>query len=124
MEMATAYLVFQVVNAGANLGIGAWLYMEKRNDKASVEAAVEAVKTKVLSDVASAADANDARLDDHGERIVALETRIDVAPTHDDLGKIHEKINEANEGISGLSGELKGVSRTLGTIHEHLLRTK
>lgn len=82
-------------------------------------------KDKVTNDrIGKLEDDLDGKLDGHGERIKALETRTDQAPTHTDLGKLYEKINEVSGGMKELKGEFTATNRTLQLIHETLMERK
>ncbi len=100
---------FQVLQFLMTGGVGIYVYLSN--------------KDKVTNDrIGKLEDDLDVRLDGQGERIAKLETRSENSPTHDDLGKIHEKINGLRADVGDLSGQFKGVSNLLQTIHEHLLK--
>jgi archaellum component FlaC len=63
----------------------------------------------------------DKQLANHRERIGRLEKASEVGPTHKDLSDLHERMNGIAEDLSLLSGEFKGVSHLLKTIHNFLM---
>lgn len=108
------WLTLYLISLLGNFGIGTWLYLERRNDKTNERIADLSGKVEQLDkDV-------DARLNDLKPRLIALEARIENAPTHDDLAGIHEKINSVAREISQLTGNVAGMSRLLNSIDDYL----
>jgi hypothetical protein len=54
-------------------------------------------------------------------RVGVLESEVKHLPNHDDLGDLHEKVNRVAHGMERMGGQLDGINRTLGLIHESLL---
>lgn len=107
MDLEVIKTALTVINMLGTLGIGIWLYLEKRSDKTNARI-----------------DTVEASLQHHGEQLAHLEAKAEGAPTHDDLSELHEKVNKVGEGVRELAGEFRGVRNLLSTIHEHLLRGK
>lgn len=79
--------------------------------------------------IQSAIDRNDARLDEHGERLATLEaTTGQVSELRNDVKDIHRRINEVlgkvadvDSKVSMLEGQFLEAARVNKLIHEHLL---
>lgn len=110
MELQHIALAISVANFVLTWGVALYMYLANK-DKAT-----NGRISELQRDI-------DGKLDDHAERITALEARAESAPTHEDLGGIHSKINEVSDQCAALAGEFKGVRSLLTTIHEHLLRS-
>ncbi|MEX3690118.1 hypothetical protein AB3X91_03685 [Paraburkholderia sp. BR14263] len=101
-------LAFQVCDALATAAVGIYVYLSN--------------KDKVTNDRISTLEASvDNRLDNHGERVARVEEAILHVPTHEDLGSVHTRINEMGQGVHTLTGEVRGMHRTLMLIQQHLL---
>lgn len=69
-------------------------------------------------------EALDTKLAGFADRLMALETTQQHAPTHGDLERIHSRLDDVSEDLSKLVGEFKGTGHTLNLIHEYLLTEK
>ena len=125
-------LAFDIIQTAATLGLGAWLYLEKKRDtttatidhlRTSVDTRLDSHATALarLEAVASGCEDAHETCPLHGERLARLEHAIESSPSHDDLGAIHERINHVASGVNHISGEFAGVRHLLNTIHQHLL---
>lgn len=110
MDASMEWMKLMVMALGLVFNIAAYLYMRASNRDKATKEQIE----KLEGDL-------DAKLDGQGERIAKLETRAENSPTHEDLGGIHEKINHLSNQVGILSGELKGMSNLLNTMHNYLL---
>lgn len=58
------------------------------------------------------------------DAIAPLVDRIDRMPQHDVIARIFARIDDLHGDIRELAGRMEGVSRTLESVSEHLLRQK
>lgn len=91
--------------------IGIWMYLEKRHDKTSER----------ISGLESAADKRHDAVD---ARLVRVETHIEHLPKTDDLEKLYERVRLVDHRTSHMEGEFREVRRTLGLIHEYLMKER
>lgn len=54
-------------------------------------------------------------------RMVALENRLESAPTHQDLGNLHDRINDLSGAVRELVGVMSGVQRSLDRVEDKLM---
>ncbi|MBA3997059.1 MAG: hypothetical protein C0466_07800 [Candidatus Accumulibacter sp.] len=89
----------QLINMVGTFALGAWLYLEKRNDKTNVR----------IDELALKVDALD-------KDVSSLKTAAGNAPNHSDLAKVYESINHLAATVNQLVGENRGQSDTLRLI--------
>lgn len=95
----------QVANMLGNFGIGAWWYLERRNDKTNDRITELADKvTKMDLDVAS------------------LKSSTEAAPSHGDLANVYESINKLAATVNQLVGENRGQTDTLNLILNQIMQ--
>lgn len=99
MDLYKLLFWIQMANMLGNFGIGAWLYLEKRNDKTNER--ITDLATKV----------NQMDMD-----VAGLKQFSEVAPSHGDLSKVYESINQLAATVHQLVGENRGQSDTLRLI--------
>lgn len=63
-------------------------------------------------------------INNHEKRLISMESSIKNAPTHDDLSKIYDKLNHTQSSLDVMSGEFKGMSRSLSRIENWLTKDK
>lgn len=61
------------------------------------------------------------RLGSHSNRITRLETVCDKAPNHQDLGLVYSDMKAIGSKVDDLTGQMKGVQKSLSMIETHLL---
>jgi len=66
----------------------------------------------------------DSRLDDHGDRITAVEAAVEHGPSREDLSRIHARLDEVASVVARIEGENKATARNVALIHQHLLERK
>lgn len=99
MDPYKLLFLIQMANMLANFGIGAWLYLEKRNDKTNERITELAGKVSHMDmDVA------------------ALKSSAETAPSHNDLSQVYKSINELAATVNQLVGENRGQSESLRMI--------
>ena len=97
--------VAQLIITGA---IGIYIYLVNRGD------AVNARVTSLKED-------HDKRLDDHQERLSALEATIDHLPTHGDLTGLKEDVASLKAEMGGQTELLKRLEKTVSRISDWLI---
>lgn len=95
------------------------LYVWHSNRQRATKDAINRVEQKHIADV----DKIEARLQEHGDRILRAEQQIDHLPNHDKLGQVHYRIDQLGQGVKGMEGQLEQINHTLHLIQEHLLRS-
>lgn len=99
MEQETIKVALQAVNMLCTAVIGAWLYLERRNDKTNERVTELAGKVEQLDrDVSS------------------LQASAATSPNHADLAKVYESVNALAATVHQLVGENRGQSDTLRLI--------
>ena len=115
----------QGINMLGTLALGAWLYLEKRNDKTNqritdlnetvvqVEKDVSGLKGTCEScQVGTLTD----RIGELEKNVAGLQATTGRAPDHHDLEKVYEAINELAEKVDTLVGGFDSQSATLRQI--------
>lgn len=88
--------LLQFVNLAGTVTVGAWLYIEKRNDKTND-------RVSALSD----------KLDRLEKTVSIIESR---SATHTDLSKIYDSLNTLAQTVHQMVGENRGQTDTLRLI--------
>ncbi len=108
----TLRLGLQVVNMLATLGLGAWMYIERRSDKTNDRVTTLGEKVDKLD-----------------KDLVGLATAAEGAPSHEDLTRLYAKIDATNDKLSEtsdrvakLSGSLDSLNDTLRVISAEIIR--
>ena len=91
--------------------IGVWMYLERRNDKTNDR-------------VSKLEDELGEKLDSHDGRLMRVETQVEHLPQVSDLEKLYERVRTVDHRTSHMEGEFREVRRTLGLIHEYLMKEK
>lgn len=89
----------QLLNMVGTFAIGAWMYLEKRNDKTNERITDLATKMETLD-----------------KDVSALKAASEIAPNHADLAKVYESVNQLSATVNQLVGENRGQSDTLRLI--------
>jgi hypothetical protein len=95
----TTLLWMQIANTLLNLGIGCWVYLEKRNNKTN-----------------GRIDALSKRFDDTEKTVVEMGAMIKGVPSHSDLSDVYESVNRLAQTVNQLVGENRGQSDILRLI--------
>ena len=93
----------------AGVGLYVWLVTRTRINAARIR--------KLEGDI-------DNRLEDHGNRITAVEAAVKHGPKRDDLGNIHKRLDEVVTVVARIEGENRAMAGTVSLIHQHLLDRK
>lgn len=116
MDMEALKLAVQIGQFVLTAGVGFYVYMSNK-DKVTNERI-----TKLEDDL-------DARMDNHAQRITAVEEAAKHAPTHEDLGRIYEQITATRgdiartaSAVAGLEKGFSAVEKNMGLITEFLLK--
>ncbi len=57
-------------------------------------------------------------------RVVAIESRLENAPTHQDISKVYDRLNDVAEELSNVSGQMRGALNQLSMVNQYLLNQK
>lgn len=99
-----------IVNAIGNLAIGAWLYMDRKNDRTNVRIDEIGGRVKALdSHIAE-------KLEAQSGRISHLEAHAEESPTHDDLGSLYDKVHSVDNKVSAQGGKIDSIESTVRMI--------
>jgi DNA anti-recombination protein RmuC len=101
-------VISDIAHFSAEAAIGAWLYLNRKNDR--TQGRIEALYTHV-----------DQRLDEQSRRLAQVETDVRHAPTHDDLGKIYDRINTVGGDVREMKGVLESAAKTVDRLQSYLL---
>lgn len=99
MDVEHLRVWLQIINMLGTFSIGAWMYLEKRNDKTNDR----------ITELAG-------KVDNLDKDVSALKTSSETAPNHADLSKVYESINALAATVNQLVGENRGQSDTLRLI--------
>lgn len=91
-----------------NMAIGLYLFWDRKNDATTKR--IEKMEGEV-----------DRRLDDHGGRLMRVETQVEHLPKVQDMEKLYDRVRTVDQRTGHMEGEFREVRRTLGLIHEYLL---
>lgn len=100
METQDIALAISAANFALTWGVALYMYLANKNRVTNERI------TTLQEDI-------DGKLDDHAERLSALEARVDGVPNHGNLGSLHEKINGVRADVSNLGGRMDGIEATL-----------
>lgn len=96
---------------------GVTIYVWWTNRSRATKSAIEEVDSKVTVIKRDL----DVRLNKLDQRLSLTEQTIKHLPDHEDLGAIHEKVNEVARTMSEMSGELRGMNRTLTLMNDYFI---
>jgi len=96
---------------------GVTIYVWWKNRSTATKSAIEEVDSKVTVIKRDL----DVRLNKLNQRVSLTEQNIKHLPDHEDLGAIHEKVNEVARTMSEMSGELRGMNRTLTLMNDYFI---
>ena len=105
MNLETMNVWVQWVHMIITFGLGAWLYIEKRNDKTNER--VDTLSTRV---------------EQIDRDLAGLAANAEAAPSHNDLSAVYKSINELSETVNQLVGENRGQSDTLRLILNQIMQ--
>ncbi len=98
------------------VGIFAWWRTRARDNSE----AIEAVRTTALAAVGRV----EHRVNEHSDRILMMEGRINALPTDDQLGLLHHRIDDLNRELGEVSATLTATNALLKLHQEFLMREK
>lgn len=110
MDMEMMKLGFQVGQFLLTAGLGFYVHIINKNSVTNDR--ITKLETDLGARITALDTDVDKRLDNHSQRITAVEVAVKHAPTHEDLGKIYEQITatrgEISKTASGVAGLEKG----------------
>lgn len=139
MDYYKLLLLLQLLNMLGTLAVGAWVYLDRKNNKTAdvvtslgervvqvEEGLSQAALSKGVLDaiphqIAAVERKIDERVDVHADRLTRVEEQIKAAPTHSDLGKIYDKLNGVAESSQGVERQLQGVADNVKIIMSRIV---
>lgn len=130
MDYNVAKFWLEVLILLSNVILWAWA-LNNRKHTATNER-LETMREQIAAQIAGMDRRIEKRIDSHNAQLIELETHRENAPSHSDMKRLHERIDEFTQAISrlegnlagsinGLTGQFKGIERTVDLLHQHLL---
>ncbi len=96
------------------------VYVWHSNRQRATKEAIARVETKHDADLKRL----EARLQEHGDRLLQMEQQVVHLPNNDKIGQVHYRIDQLGQGVEGVKGELKQINHTLHLIQSFMIGNK
>jgi hypothetical protein len=117
-QLSNAQFWFAVVQAVWSIAVTVYVWLSNR--QRATKDAIDRVEAKHDADLKIV----EARLQEHGDRLLQLEQRILHLPNNDKIGQVHYRIDQLGQGVEGMKGELKQINHTLHLIQSFMMGGK
>lgn len=99
MDLETLKAWMQAVNMLGTFALGAWMYLERRNDKTNERVAELSQRVEQID-----------------RDLSSLQSTAQAAPTHADIARVYDSLNTLAGTVNQLVGENRGQTDTLRLI--------
>lgn len=94
-----------------------WLHTWLNNRHAVTNTAIAEIKRQIDLDLGN----QQLKMSHLSEQIIRLEQDLKHAPSYEDFERVYERLEDLSQKLSTLTGEFKGINKTLGTIHDAMI---